>query len=66
MLAGFFQQENFIAKIHLHNWYSPYKANWRIPKLTLKTCTISFNALNYVSIFQLVLMSFESYVKYRE
>ena len=32
----------------------------------LKACTKSFNALNYISIFELVLMSFESYLKYRE
>ena len=31
--------------------YSPYKARWRIPKLILKSCTMSFNTLNNISIF---------------
>ena len=30
--------------------YSSYKVKWRIPKLILKACTISFNALNYIYI----------------
>ena len=46
--------------------YSQYKAVWRIPKLILKACTISLNALNYICILLLFLMSFESYMKYRE
>ena len=46
--------------------YSPYKAKWRIPKLTLKTSTINPNTLNYSSIFQLVLMSFGINMKNRE
>ena len=29
---------------------------WRIPKLILKACTIRFDALNYISIFQLCLL----------
>ena len=45
--------------------YSPYQARWQIPKLILKACTISFNAFPPIS-FWLVLISFESYVKYRE
>ena len=31
--------------------YSPYKAKWWIPRLTLKAYTISFYALNYISAF---------------
>ena len=31
--------------------YSPYRAKWQTPKLILKTYTISFNALNYISVF---------------
>ena len=46
--------------------YSEYKAKWQIHKLILKVCTICFNALNYISIFKLLLMSFESYMKHRE
>ena len=38
-------------KSQSNNYYSPHKAKWLIPKLILKACTISFNALNYISIF---------------
>ena len=35
-----------------HNKFcSPYKTLWQISKLVLKACTISLNALNYMSIF---------------
>ena len=40
--------------------YSPYKTVWQISKLTLKACTIRFNALKYIFIFQLFLMSFDA------
>ena len=37
------------ARHHYTNrLYSPKKAVWQIPKLILKACTISFNALNYI------------------
>ena len=44
--------------------YSPYKVVWQIPKLIPKACPISFHVPNYISIFKLLLMSFESYVEY--
>ena len=31
--------------------FNPYKAVWRIPKLLLKACAISFNAPNDISVF---------------
>ena len=34
-----------------NGYYSSYKVKWRIPKLILKAWTISFNVLNYISIF---------------
>ena len=46
----------FIVSMRKWNWlfiYSLFKAKWRIPKSILKTCTISFNALDYIYIFEL-------------
>ena len=40
--------------------YSPYKAVWRILKLILDACRISFNALNYISVSWLFVMFIES------
>ena len=53
------------TRISLKN-YSPYKAKGWIPKLILKPFPLRFNVLHYIFIFQLILMSFESYMKYRE
>ena len=47
-------------------FYSSYKVKWRISKLILKACTISLNALNYIFTFQVALMFFVSFMKYRE
>ena len=40
--------------------YSPYKAVWRIFKLILDACRISFNALNYIFVSWLFVMFIES------
>ena len=37
-----------------------------VTKLILQACTISFNVLNYIYIFYLFLVSFESCMEYRE
>ena len=44
--------------------YSPYKANCRIAKLILNAFIISY--ILHFSIFQLLLMPFESYIEYGE
>ena len=34
--------------------HSPYKAVWQIPKLIVKACTIHFNALNLLIVFDVL------------
>ena len=58
---------NIFEWLHIPREYcTPYKPKCWVPKWNLESCMIGFNALNYIYIFSLILMSFESYMKYRE
>ena len=60
---GSYHRQFWVMKLAQIMVVSPYQAKWQIPKLILKALKVGFNAWNYISIFLMLLIHFESYME---